>query len=134
MVHDEAERLEHYISERFEDRIAAILGDPEMDPHGHVIPRKDQAGRYRDEVPLAGWPVRKQASVTSVADHDPAVLRELERAGLRPGTSLKVHSKIEGVAILLRAGSAKGLIRLSHEVATCVFVAEALTEGPATSS
>ena len=40
-VHDEAERLEHYISERLEDRIAAKLGDPETDPHGHIIPEKD---------------------------------------------------------------------------------------------
>jgi DtxR family Mn-dependent transcriptional regulator len=37
-VHEEAERLEHFISERFEDRVAAILGDPEIDPHGHIIP------------------------------------------------------------------------------------------------
>jgi hypothetical protein len=36
-VHEETDRLEHFISERFEDRVAAILGDPEIDPHGHVI-------------------------------------------------------------------------------------------------
>ena len=41
-VHDEAERLEHYISERLEDRIAAKLGDPETDPHGHIIPEKTE--------------------------------------------------------------------------------------------
>jgi len=39
-VHAEAERLKHYISERLEDRIAAKLGDPEVDPHGHIIPEK----------------------------------------------------------------------------------------------
>jgi DtxR family transcriptional regulator, Mn-dependent transcriptional regulator len=50
-VHEEAERLEHFISERFEDRVAAILGDPEIDPHGHVIPQKYAAGVYREEVP-----------------------------------------------------------------------------------
>ena len=55
-VHEEAERLEHFISERFEDRVAAILGDPEIDPHGHVIPQKYEAAVYRDEVPLARWP------------------------------------------------------------------------------
>jgi DtxR family Mn-dependent transcriptional regulator len=37
-VHDEAERLEHFISERFEERIAAKLGHPKIDPHGHSIP------------------------------------------------------------------------------------------------
>ncbi len=56
-VHEEAERLEHFISERFEDRVAAILGDPEIDPHGHVIPQKYEAGVYRNEVPLARWPL-----------------------------------------------------------------------------
>ncbi len=40
-LHDEAERLEHFISERFEDRVAAVLGDPDTDPHGHCIPAKD---------------------------------------------------------------------------------------------
>ena len=57
-VHEEAERLEHFISERFEDRVAAILGDPEIDPHGHVIPQKYEAGVFRDEVPLVRWPLR----------------------------------------------------------------------------
>ena len=51
-VHEEAERLEHFISERFEDRVAAVLGDPEIDPHGHVIPQKHETGVFRREVPL----------------------------------------------------------------------------------
>lgn len=42
-VHDEAERLEHFISEKLEDRIAAKLGDPETDPHGHLIPVRNGA-------------------------------------------------------------------------------------------
>jgi DtxR family Mn-dependent transcriptional regulator len=40
-LHDEAERLEHFISERFEERVAAKLGNPERDPHGHCIPAMD---------------------------------------------------------------------------------------------
>src|SRR5258708_2819277 len=55
-VHAEAERLEHYISERLEDRIAAKLGDPEVDPHGHVIPEKDGVVELREEVALSNWP------------------------------------------------------------------------------
>ncbi|HXE14834.1 MAG TPA: metal-dependent transcriptional regulator, partial [Bryobacteraceae bacterium] len=46
-VHEEAERLEHFISERFEDRVAAALGDPEFDPHGHLIPQKDAPGTFQ---------------------------------------------------------------------------------------
>ena len=51
-VHEEAERLEHFISERLEDRIAAKLGDPETDPHGHPIPEKDGVIAVRDEIAL----------------------------------------------------------------------------------
>jgi DtxR family Mn-dependent transcriptional regulator len=89
-VHEEADRLEHVISERFEDRIAAILGDPEIDPHGHVIPQKHQAGARREGVPLLLWPLRTPAAITSVSDRSATALRELERLGLTPGTALTV--------------------------------------------
>src|SRR4051812_40283560 len=90
-VHEEAERLEHFISERFEDRLAAMLGDPETDPHGHLIPHKDAAGSFRNEVPLLRWPLGTWATVSSVSDRDAALLRELERLGLTPGTILVVE-------------------------------------------
>ena len=65
-VHEEAERLEHFISERFEDRVAAILGDPEIDPHGHVIPHRNGTLPVREEVPLLRWPwTRRQSSAAS---------------------------------------------------------------------
>src|SRR5260370_4410908 len=51
-VHEEAERLEHFISERLEDRIAAKLGDPETDPHGHPIPERSGVLISRDELLL----------------------------------------------------------------------------------
>src|SRR5713226_4243215 len=54
-VHEEAERLEHYISERLEDRIAARLGDPVIDPHGHVIPERGAVTAFREEFPLRTW-------------------------------------------------------------------------------
>src|SRR5271168_5123844 len=77
-VHEEAERLEHFISERFEDRVAAILGDPDIDPHGHVIPQKHGAGVFRNEVPLVRWPLQTAATISSVSDRNPSALRELE--------------------------------------------------------
>ena len=52
-VHDEAERLEHFISERLEDRIAAKLGDPQTDPHGHPIPERSGTLPMREEVLLS---------------------------------------------------------------------------------
>src|SRR5581483_3118410 len=92
-VHEEAERLEHFISERFEDRVAAILGDPEIDPHGHVIPQKYAAGVFRNEVPLARWPLQTPARISSVSDRSPQALRDLGRLGLMPGTILTVEQR-----------------------------------------
>ena len=79
-VHGEAERLEHYISERLEDRIAAKLGDPETDPHGHIIPEKDGAAVEREEVALSKWPCGVPAGIRSVSDRDPQALREMKNA------------------------------------------------------
>jgi len=70
-VHEDAERLEHFISERFEDRVVAIPGDPEITPHGHVIPQKYAAGVYREEMPLAQWRLQKPAAISSVSDRSP---------------------------------------------------------------
>ena len=50
-VHEEAERLEHFISERFEERIAAKLGNPTIDPHGHYIPTLDQCLPISSDAP-----------------------------------------------------------------------------------
>jgi|SRR5579884_397970 len=121
-VHDEAERLEHFISERFEDRVAAILGDPEFDPHGHIIPHKDEAGRYRPEMPLAQWPLRTKARVSSVADRDPAALRDLQRLGLLPGSAVVVEQRNASSSLAVRVSNGEQLVRVNPELARCVFV------------
>src|SRR6266478_3036609 len=101
-VHEEAERLEHFISERFEDRVAAILGDPEIDPHGHLIPPKDEAGFFRDEIPLLRWPLMRTATISSVSDQNSGALRELERLGLVPGATLNIEEKIPNASLFIR--------------------------------
>src|ERR1700729_4135767 len=87
-VHDEAERLEHFISERLEDRIAAKLGDPETDPHGHLIPERGGALPAPDEGLLTKWACRAPAVISSVSARDPAALREMTRLGLKPGVAI----------------------------------------------
>jgi DtxR family transcriptional regulator, Mn-dependent transcriptional regulator len=119
-VHEEAERLEHFISERFEDRVAAILGDPEIDPHGHLIPAKHQAGVFREEIALRDWPAGVPAIVSSVSDRSPAALRDIERMGLRPGATVSVV-RTNTAACLIRVGSDQP-VRLNHELASCVLV------------
>lgn len=122
-VHDEAERLEHFISERFEDRVAAILGDPEFDPHGHAIPPKDHSGVFRDELPLTEWPTGTPAVISSVSDRSAASLRELERLGLIPGTALSVEKKKTGSSLSIRLESSPDLISIGKGLASCILVA-----------
>ena len=121
-VHDEAERLEHFISERFEDRVAAILGDPEVDPHGHLIPQKYEHGVFRDEVPLIECAVRTPAVISSVSDRSASALRELERAGLRPGVTVNIQQRNSAGALALTVGSGPHPVRLSSDLAQCVLV------------
>src|SRR5690242_21925336 len=73
-VHDEAERLEHFISERLEDRIAAKLGDPRTDPHGHLIPERSGAVPFRQEYPRVRWGCGVAAGVRRVAEREPCDL------------------------------------------------------------
>lgn len=121
-VHEEAERLEHFISERFEDRVAAILGDPEIDPHGHVIPQKNAAGSFTTEVPLLAWDLDIPATISSVNDRSAAVLRELERLGLVPGVVLTIEQKNPSSSIFVRPAQTDQCVRLSGELASCVYV------------
>ena len=122
-VHDEAERLEHFISERFEDRVAALLGDPNIDPHGHVIPQKYGSAPFPDGVPLANWPIGKPAIIKSVRDRDPAALRELQRLELMPSISVVVERKNPNASVVVRIAGRDGQIRLSNEIADQVLVA-----------
>lgn len=121
-VHEEAERLEHFISERFEDRVAAILGDPEIDPHGHLIPQKHQAGTHRSEMPLGEWPFQTPARIASVSDRSGPALRDLAKLGLVPGVSLTVTGRNNAGALSLRVTTNKEPIRLSKDLAAYIWV------------
>ena len=120
-VHDEAERLEHYISERLEDRIAAKLGDPQTDPHGHIIPEKDGVVAEREEVALSKWPCGVPAVISSVSDRDPNALREMKRMGLVPGTRVIVEPGTRQASLLVRL-EGKVASRLSRELASEIKV------------
>jgi DtxR family transcriptional regulator, Mn-dependent transcriptional regulator len=89
-VHDEAERLEHHISEALEARMAAALGDPTVDPHGDPIPRLDGSIIDAVEIPLITLAPGAPARVQRVSDRDPERLRYLEELGIRPGVMIRV--------------------------------------------
>ncbi|BDP40068.1 DNA-binding protein [Deinococcus aetherius] len=90
-VHEEAERLEHVLSERLEARIAAWLGDPTHDPHGDPIPTLAGEVPERAERRLIQLAPGETATVARVPDTDPAQLRALVTAGLTPGVSVRVE-------------------------------------------
>ena len=116
-VHEEAERLEHFISERLEDRIAAKLRDPQTDPHGHLIPERSGAVPTREEIPLLKWACGTPAIISSVSDRDPSRLREMDRLGLKPGVSIMVEAGVRNASLLVRIDGHTTAQRLSRELA-----------------
>src|SRR5438270_13204723 len=88
-VHDEAERLEHVISERMEARIFELLGRPELDPHGHAIPTLAGKVRSLSDRALSDCAAGEKVVVQGVSDEDARRLRELQRRGLLPGTKIE---------------------------------------------
>lgn len=91
-VHEEAERLEHALSERLEARIAAWLGDPTHDPHGDPIPTLAGELPARAERRLTQLAPEAVAVIARIPDRDPAGLRALVAAGLTPGVRVTVRA------------------------------------------
>jgi DtxR family Mn-dependent transcriptional regulator len=89
-VHDEAEVLEHVLSEYLEERIAAKLGDPTHDPHGDPIPTAELEIEEHETASLADLPDGARGCFTRVSDSDPAMLRYLGERGIAPGDRLEV--------------------------------------------
>ncbi|WP_327052393.1 metal-dependent transcriptional regulator [Halomicrococcus gelatinilyticus] len=90
-VHEEADRLEHHISEEFERRVADALDDPEIDPHGDPIPSADLSPIEADDTtPLSDHETGDRVVVARVNDRDEEELRYLDEAGIVPGTELEI--------------------------------------------
>jgi DtxR family Mn-dependent transcriptional regulator len=92
-VHEEAEVLEHHISEELEELIAAKLGEPALDPHGDPIPDRDLAISVDDSVPLTDLEPGERGTFTRVSDSDASMLRYLAERSIQPGASLTVKGK-----------------------------------------
>jgi DtxR family Mn-dependent transcriptional regulator len=90
-VHEEADALEHHISEEFERRVADALGDPAVDPHGDPIPSADLEPVDEGTGPrLTDHGEGERVIVTRVSDRDEAELEYLANAGITPGTELEI--------------------------------------------
>jgi DtxR family Mn-dependent transcriptional regulator len=88
-VHDEANRLEHAISDALVDRIEAFLGHPATCPHGSPIPTADGKIARPAQIPLAELPVGRSAVISEVDDDDAAFRRYLGELGLTPGVEVE---------------------------------------------
>jgi len=119
-VHDEAERLEHAVSEMLIERMAAALGNPRFDPHGDPIP--DQNGAMDELVytPLAEIPTGETAEIRRVATSQGERLRYLEHSGLTPGTRVTVteHQPFRGPITVSTEGHEQVI---GHEIAEQVL-------------
>lgn len=92
-VHDEAENLEHHISEQFEDRIAELLNHPTHDPHGDPIPTKDGVMPEMAQLSILEADEKTPYIIGRVKDQDPELLRYLEKIGVIPGVKIEVLEK-----------------------------------------
>ena len=92
-VHAEAEKLEHHISEEFEDKIAALLGNPVTDPHGDPIPAKDGTIPLQNTTRLADATAGETVTVSRVAAQDAAQLNYLGSLGVRPDATITLVAK-----------------------------------------
>ena len=89
-VHEEAERLEHVISENFESRIAAAMGHPTRDPHGELIPTAELVMPEDNSTPLSSLRPDQTGTVQCVKDADTELLRYLDSLGLIPEAAIEV--------------------------------------------
>ena len=90
-VHDEAERLEHAVSDGFTERLAEFLGHPQHDPHGDPIPASDGTLAVDDSFPLGEARAGRRVRISKVSDDDAPMLDYLEERGLVPGRLLRVE-------------------------------------------
>jgi DtxR family Mn-dependent transcriptional regulator len=123
-VHDEADRLEHHISEEFERRVAEVLNDPDVDPHGDPIPTEalDPVEEFIGET-LDQHAEGDRVLVERVRDRDSEELAYLEDVGITPGTTLLVEeiAPIGMVTVRLEDGES---VALPDDIAGAIRVSD----------
>jgi DtxR family Mn-dependent transcriptional regulator len=126
-VHEEAERLEHAVSDAFTDRLAAFLGHPEHDPHGDPIPSAEGDLEADDSFPLSQAVVGRRLRISKVSDEDAAMLDYFGDRNLVPGRLLTVREvrSLDGVVIV--EDEEKGVYALGEPLARSMFVRDELS-------
>lgn len=104
-VHDEAEVLEHAVSDLMIDRIDDRLGHPTRDPHGDPIPSRDLVHKRPDAVPLAAVTQGTRGVVSRISDEDPQVLRYFSELGFGLDATITVTQRNDAVGVINLAWS-----------------------------
>ncbi|MEO5988658.1 MAG: metal-dependent transcriptional regulator [Candidatus Eisenbacteria bacterium] len=119
VVHEDAEVLEHHVSDRVLDAIDRLMEHPSEDPHGHLIP--DRFGRLprRVLIPLADLPVGRRAVVREIHDRNARRMQRWQRAGLIPGAQVRMHAvhddgevlevEVQGQRMVTGSGTLEGV-------------------------
>jgi DtxR family transcriptional regulator, Mn-dependent transcriptional regulator len=132
-VHQEAERMEHAISEEFADKMSALLGDPERDPHGSPIPSKDGRVPTSSQVTLGDIAAGQTVQVERISDESPELLRRVAGLGLVPRATVTVTARDADAGMLTVAVGAPHAARPQHvierELAARIFVIPQETTG-----
>lgn len=123
-VDAEADRLEHVISEEFEDRIDRALGFPTTDPHGDPIPGKDGSIETRDTQRLSEIEAGRTVVIRQVSDNSAEMLRYMDGLGLRPSVTIAVKHRAPFNGPMLVCVDESGEHSLGLEVAGQIYVSE----------
>ena len=120
-VHDEAEQLEHAVSDRLIDRIDEMLGRPEVDPHGDPIPTAEGRMPRPDHGNLLSAPLETPLVVTRVIDQDPDFLRFAEQHRLMPGCTVTIESREPNSDAVRLRGAAGEVVNIGSRAAAKVL-------------
>jgi DtxR family Mn-dependent transcriptional regulator len=127
-VHEEAERLEHAVSDEFTERLAELLRHPERDPHGDLIPSADGSLEPDDSFPLSAAIAGQRLRIYRVGADEAAKLAHLEEQGLTPGRLLEVK-EVRALDEVVTVENEEGETRiLGGPLAGSVFV-RSVSEG-----
>ena len=121
-VHEEAERLEHAVSDKFTERLAKLLGHPNRDPHGDLIPAADGTFASERSKPLSETEAGQRVHIIRVSDESASVLNHLGERGLIPGRVLRVKEvrSLDGVVTVEDEGGDEH--PLGEALARAIFV------------
>ena len=124
-VHDEAEVLEHAVSDRMIDRIDAKLGFPERDPHGDPIPSADGSVPTPPARQLSDYQDGESGRVARISDADPAMLRYFDSVGIALDTDITVVERRDfagTVSIRLGSDAGTGNVDLGNPAAQAIWL------------